>query len=160
VITMPTAPSPTRPFQTALPCALLLGALLACATTPPAQPTQAPAQSLPSAADTAQPEVYKPGPPTVQTAGAAQPAAQAPAPECATVDDCATSRYEEGACCATLCQPRATTKKAVEEKARQNCATLVRCAQPLCLPPRVQHQLACQQGRCVMQRVASPLQSE
>jgi hypothetical protein len=79
--------------------------------------------------------------------------APAAAAECATVDDCATTRFEEGACCAMLCAPRATTKKAVQEAAKVQCNTLVKCAQPFCLPPRFQHRLACEAGKCVMQLV-------
>jgi hypothetical protein len=169
-----TSPSSTRPLSAALVCALLLGALLACATTPPApqaapaqpapvQPAPAqstPAQPVPSQPESAQPAVYKPGPAPVQTPGAAQPVAQAAAPECASVDDCATTHYEEGACCAMLCAPRATTKKALQEKAKENCATLVRCAQPLCHQSKLPYQLACLEGRCVMKLSSVPMQPQ
>ncbi len=73
--------------------------------------------------------------------------------ECATVDDCTTTRFEDGACCAMLCSPRATTKKAVKEAMKVQCNTLVRCAQPFCQPPRFLQRLACEAGKCVMQTV-------
>lgn len=150
-----TTPAAQRPLPAALLAALLLtlscGALLACSprqTTPPTRDDAA--ASTPVATAPCPAPAASPAPAAVATPVALPVATPA---ECATVDDCATTRFEEGACCAMLCSPRATTKKALQEAAKAQCNTLAKCAQPLCLPPRFQHRLACEAGRCVMQQV-------
>jgi hypothetical protein len=134
--------------------ALSCGALLACSPRQTTAPTRdeaaVPAASAAPAAAPA--PVPAPAPAPEAPAPLATPAS-APAGECATVDDCATTRFEDGACCAMLCSPRATTKKAVQEAAKVRCNTLVKCAQPFCQPPRFQQRLACEAGKCVMQMV-------
>jgi hypothetical protein len=147
-------PAAQRHLPAALLGALLLtlscSALLACSprqTTPPTRDdAAAPVASTPAPSPA-------PVPAPSESAPLATPASAPAGAECATVDDCATTRFEDGACCPMLCAPRATTKKAVQEALKTQCNTLVKCAQPLCLPPRFQHRLACEAGRCVMQMV-------
>ena len=156
----PLKPAAQRPGSSAhfsaqllsLLLALSCSALVACSprqTTPPTRDAAAAAPTAPCPA----PEGSAPLATTASAPAPAATQASAPAAECATVDDCATTRFEDGACCAMLCSPRATTKKAVQAAAKEQCNTLVKCAQPLCLPPRFQHRLTCEAGKCVMQMV-------
>ncbi len=156
---MTTTPAAQRPLPAALLGALLLtlsaGALLACSprqTTPPTRDAAAhpAAESTPAPAAPA-PAAPAPAAPAAVGAPVALPTAAPGDAECATVDDCTTTRFEDGACCAMLCSPRATTKRAVKEAMKVQCNTLVRCAQPFCQPPRFLQRLACEAGKCVMQ---------
>lgn len=78
---------------------------------------------------------------------AAEPAAPVGS-ECKTDADCATTRVPEGACCPSLCEPRAVPAKraAALEAAISTCRPA--CTQPQCAPART-HAAACVSGACV-----------
>ena len=78
------------------------------------------------------------------------------------MDDCATSLFEEGACCPALCHPRALSRKsaAAQLKTQRQCQNFRACPTPLCRPPPHQSALACEAGLCVMKRLAGAKESE
>ncbi len=73
---------------------------------------------------------------------------------CANDADCTLTRVAPGSCCASLCSPRAVTRRRGAEL-EQRSAGCRGCVEPLCRDPgRVE--ATCSAGRCVAQRAASP----
>ena len=75
---------------------------------------------------------------------------------CNHPDECELTRIVDGACCPTLCNPRAVSKvKAAELAAAVKACTPggSGCPKPLCRPPRVRTEPICQAGRCAVREL-------
>ena len=82
------------------------------------------------------------------------PAKAAPraAGACAADDDCALTSVApgRGECCATLCTPRAVTRRRAGDLARRTArCSAGTCPHPVCAPPLRRLAAACEARRCV-----------
>src|SRR4051794_31419054 len=68
--------------------------------------------------------------------------------ECHADSECALTRYLDGACCQSLCVPRAisTTARDAQADFVRRCG--VKCAVPLCRPESADFSATCSAGRC------------
>jgi hypothetical protein len=75
-------------------------------------------------------------------------AADAGARECHADSECALTRYLEGACCESLCVPRAISATALAAQADFVRRCGVKCAVPQCRPESADFSAICSAGRC------------
>lgn len=145
------------------PLLCLLAVLTACSPKQTTVPTKDAVGAEASAAGCTDVQNV-PAPPAAAATLASAPAGAAAAThaECKSVDDCATSLFEEDACCPVLCHPRALSKRAASAqlKMQLQCQNLRACPQPLCREQPFRSALACEAGRCIMKRLAGSKESE
>ena len=93
------------------------------------------------------------------TRQAAVPDPSGPADDAPCKDDagCALTPVEPGGCCATLCHPRAVTRRRAAELEASAASCSAHCDRPQCAPLKVDLTVDCVEGRCRTRPVPPPV---